>query len=439
MSQYINFPKMDIVIQGLEAVEIPKMYKMTQIYDSNKIDDPGAYIRKMMAEYQGVDKDSFKGKRIAVTVGSRGIPFLPDMVKAILDTLKEWGAEPFIVPSMGSHGGATAEGQLEVLEGLGITEETMEVPIISCMDVVVCGTLSNGAPVYVDKVAMEADGIVLFNKVKPHTEFRGPHESGLFKMVAIGLGNHIGASMFHSLGYMNIPRLLPELGQVFLDNAKFAFGIGVVQNAYDDICTIEMCDKSNALAVDAKLQQEAKEKIPNFKFDNIDLLIIDEIGKNMSGSGMDPNVVGRNMSETFRGLPGLPTIRYIFVRSITLESHHSGVGIALANITTRRCLNSIDWDATWTNVVTATVLGSGGSIPMYRENDREAIVTAIKCCSGIDFKNARIVRIKNTLETGHIEVSAPLYEELKNHPEIKYVEGPYDMEFDDEGFIVDRI
>ncbi len=177
-----------------------------------------------------------------------------------------------------------------------------------------------------------------------------------------------------------------------------------------------MCDMSNALAVDAKLQQEAKEKIPNFKFDNIDLLIIDEIGKNMSGSGMDPNVVGRNMSETFRGLPGLPTIRYIFVRSITLESHHSGVGIALANITTRRCLNSIDWDATWTNVV-----------------------TAIKCCSGIDFKNARIVRIKNTLETGHIEVSAPLYEELKNHPEIKYVEGPYDMEFDDEGFIVDRI
>ena len=200
-----------------------------------------------------------------------------------------------------------------------------------------------------------------------------------------------------------------------------------------------MCDKSNALAIDAKLQKEAKEKIPNFKFDNIDLLIIDEIGKNMSGSGMDPNVVGRNMSETFRGLPGLPTIRYIFVRSITAVSHHSGVGIALANITTRRCLNSIDWDATWTNVVTATVLGSGGSIPMYRENDREAIVTAIKCCSGIDFKNARIVRIKNTLETGHIEVSAPLYEELKNHPEIKYVEGPYDMEFDDEGFIVDRI
>ncbi len=431
---YFDFPEMNIKIEGLDLVRIPPMYKMLQHYDSNKIDDPAAYIKKMMAEYPNIDRASFKGKRIALTVGSRGIPFLPEMVKMILDTLKEWGAEPFIVPSMGSHGNAKAEGQLEILESLGITEESMQVPIISCMDVVEVGKLSTGAPVYVDKIATEADGIVLFNKVKPHTEFRGPYESGLFKMIAIGLGNHKGASMFHSLGYENIPRLLPELGQVFLDNCKFSFGIGVVQNAYDDICTIAMCDKSNIFEVDAKLQEEAKEKIPNFKFKNIDLLIIDEIGKNISGSGMDPNVVGRNMSKTFVDDSG---IRYIFVRGLTEETHHQGPGIGLANITTRRCLNSIDWEATWTNIITATVLGHGGFIPLYRNNDKDAIITAIKCASGIDMQNPRIVRIKNTLETAHIEVSEPLYEELKSHPDIEYVSGPYELKYDDEGFIVD--
>lgn len=432
--RFIDFPEMDFVIQGLDMVAIPPMYKMKQIYDSNKIDDPAAYIKKMMADYQGIDKGALKGKKIAVTVGSRGIPFLPEMVRAILDTMKEWGAEPFIVPAMGSHGGATAEGQLEVLESLGITEESMGVKIPSSMEVVEVGRLSNGAPVYVDKIATEADGIVLFNKVKPHTEFRGKHESGLFKMVAIGLGNHKGASMFHAQGYKNIPTLLPELGQVFLDNCKFVFGIGVLQNAYDDICTIKMCDKSNIFQVDAEMQEEAKAKIPNFKFKDIDLLIIDEIGKNISGSGMDPNVVGRNMAQTFVDDTG---IRYIMVRGVTEESHHSGVGIGLADMSTRRCLNSIDWDATWTNVVTATVLGGGGGIPTYRNNDKDAIYTSIKCCSGIDMKRPRIVRIKNTLETANIEVSEPLYEELKSHPEIEYVEGPYELKFDDEGFIVD--
>ena len=431
--QFFNFPEMNFVIQGLDMVEIPPMYKMLQIYDSNKIDNPGEYIKKMMNEYP-INRDELVGKRLAITVGSRGIPFLTDMVKAIIDTLKEWGAKPFIVPSMGSHGGATAQGQLELLAGLGITPESMGVDIPSSMEVEEIGRLSNGAPVYVDKIALEADGIVLFNKIKPHTEFRGKHESGMLKMIAIGLGNHEGASMFHAQGYKNIPHLLPELGQIFLDKCKFAFGIGVLQNAYDDICTIKKCDKSNMIEMDAEMLVEAKQKIPNFKFKDIDLLIIDEIGKNISGAGMDPNVVGRNMAQTFVDDSG---IRYIMVRGLTEETHHSGAGISLADITTRRCLNDIDWDATWTNVVTATVLGGGGKIPMYRNNDKDAIITAIKCCSGIDMKNPRIVRIKNTLETAHIEVSAPLYEQLKDYPDIKYIEGSYELQFDEEGFIKD--
>lgn len=411
----------------------PKMYRVRQHLNSEKVGDIKEAVWNELDRI-GIREKIKKDSEIAVCAGSRGINNIDKIVKAAVDYVFDCGAKPFIVPAMGSHGGATAEGQLEVLESLGITEESMGVKIPSSMEVVEVGKLSNGAPVYIDKIANEADGIVLFNKVKPHTEFRGKHESGLFKMVAIGLGNHKGASMFHAQGYKYIPDLLPELGQVFLDNCKFAFGIGVLQNAYDDICTIKMCDRSNIFQTDAEMLVEAKQKVANFKFKNIDLLIIDEIGKNISGSGMDPNVVGRNMAQTFVDDSG---IRYIMVRGITEESHHSGVGIGLADMSTRRCLNSIDWDATWTNVVTATVLGGGGGLPTYRNNDKDAIYTAIKCCSGIDMKRPRIVRIKNTLETAHIEVSEPLYEELKNHPEIEYVEGPYELKFDDEGFIAD--
>lgn len=431
--QFINFPEMNIVVQGLDAVAIPPMYKMKQIYDSNKIDNPGEYVLKMMDEFP-INRDELVGKRIAVTVGSRGIPFLPDMVKAIIDTLKAWGAKPFIVPSMGSHGGANAKGQLEVLESLGITPESMGVEIPSSMEVVEIGKLSNGAPIYVDKIAMEADGIVLFNKVKPHTEIRGDHESGLLKLIAIGLGNHEGASMFHAQGPYKMPGFLPEIGEALIATGKVCFGIGVVQNAYDDICTIKMADAAHVIELDAELLVEAKAKIPDLKFKDIDVLIIDEIGKNISGSGMDPNVVGRNMSYTFEDNTG---IRYIMVRGLTEESHHSGVGIGLADISTRRCLNDIDWDATWTNIVTATAIRQGGNIPLYRNNDYDALITIIKQCAGSDFANPRIVRIKNTLETAHIEVSAPLYEELKNHPEIEYVSGPYELQFDEEGFIKD--
>ncbi len=434
MSGFINFPELNLIVQGLEAVKIPPMVKVRQVYDSKKLDDPAGYIKKMMADYKNIDRDSLKGKRIAITVGSRGIPDLDKMIRSIIDTLKMWGAEPFIVPAMGSHGGATAEGQIEVIESFNITEESMGCPILSSMEVVQYGTLKCGAPLYCDKYAMEADGIVLFNKMKPHTEFRGDHESGLAKMIAIGIAKHKGAAMFHSLGLHHFPEYLPEASEIFLNNTKFLFGIGVVQNAYDDICTIEMCDKSNFLEVDAKLQAESKQKIADFKFDDIDLLIIDEIGKNISGSGMDPNVVGRNMSRSFFGIKN---ITHIFVRGLTEETHHAAAGIGLADITTRRCLNSIDWEATWTNIVTATVLAGGGKIPMYRNNDKDAILTAIKCTNDIDFTKARIARIQNTLETAYVEVSLPIYEEIKSNPDIEYLEGPYEMKFDEEGFIVD--
>ncbi|WP_326974537.1 hypothetical protein [Caproicibacter sp. BJN0012] len=332
---------------------------------------------------------------------------------------------------MGSHGGATAEGQLEMLAGYNITEESIGVPIKSSMEVLQYGTLE-GVPLYCDKYALEADGIVIFNKVKPHTDLRGEHESGLAKMIAIGIAKHKGAAMFHSFGWERMAELLPKVAASFLDHCKFAFGIGVVQNAYDDICSIGFCDKDHLIEADRRLLKTAKEKIAKFKFDDIDVLIIDEIGKNISGTGCDPNVIGRNLSDTFHGMLNL---QKLFIRSLTPEAHHNGCGLGMADITTRACLNDVDWDVTWTNASTTGYI-AGGRIPMYANTDKEALLQAIRACHRTDPMNPRIVRIKNTLEMGTIEVSSSIYESIRNIEGIEFIEGPYPMVFDDNGGLI---
>ena len=347
---FINFPEIHTPIQGMELVPIPNMVTIRQQYDGTKIEDVKEHMRRELEKVP--DKDGYKGKRICITAGSRGIPDLDVMLRTICNTLKEWGAQPFIIPSMGSHGGATAEGQLEMLEGYNITEESMGVPILSSMEVVQYDEL-NGIPLYCDKYAYESDGIVVFNKVKPHTDFRGVHESGLAKMLAIGIAKHKGASMFHSFGFHRFAELIPPVAEKFLAKCPFAFGVGVVQNAYDDICNIEVCGRDNFMETDARLLEIAKEKMAKFKFDDIDVLIIDEIGKNISGNGHDPNVTGRNITHTFGETLNL---RKLFIRSITPEAHHNGAGLGAADVTTRSCLNDVDWEVTWTNTLTTGLM-----------------------------------------------------------------------------------
>ena len=427
---FIDFPEVHIPVEGIEKIKIPKMITIKQKYDDAKIIDIVNHLRGQLMETIS-DKNSYLGKRICITAGSRGIPDLDIMIRTICDVLKEWGAEPFIVPSMGSHGGATADGQLEVLSSYNITEESMGVPIMSSMEVVKYSTL-DGIPLYCDKYAYESDGIVIFNKVKPHTDFRGPHESGLAKMMAIGLANHKGASMFHTFGFHRFTELIPKVCEHFLENCPVSFGVGVVQNAYDEICNIDVCTKENFLKKDAELLEIAKEKIAKLKFMDVDLLIIDEIGKNISGNGYDPNIVGRNISNSFSGILNL---KKLFVRSITEESHHSGAGLATADITTRHCLNDVDWEVTWTNIVTTGVL-SGGRIPMYVNTDKEAILICIKSCSGIDYNEARIARIKNTLYMDQIQVSEALYNDINGRNDVEFLIGPEEMKFDSNGFII---
>lgn len=432
-SLYIDFPEVSIPVQGMDNIKIPKMYTIKQYYDKQRIVDIKGHLRTQLDALPG--KEQFNGKRLAITVGSRGIPDLDIMVKTICDVCKEWGAQPFIVPAMGSHGGATAEGQVEMIAGYNITEKTMGVPILSSMDVIQYGELEDGTPLYCDKYAWESDGIIVFNKVKPHTDFRGKHESGIAKMIAIGLAKHKGASMFHMKGFENFAEFIPKISEIFIEKAPVAFGVGVVQNAYDEICNIDVADKEHLIDLDAQLLEIAKEKMPTFKFKNCDVLVIDQIGKNISGNGHDPNVVGRNNSGNF---PGILNLQRLFIRGLTEETHHNGCGINLCDISTRRCLRGIDWRATWINVITAAKL-DGGRIPMYANTDREALLLAIRTCTNIDFNNAKVARIKNTLCMGEVQVSEALYETIKDRSDIEVICGPEEIAFDSEGFMLDDI
>ena len=425
---FIDFPESHVTVQGLDEVSIPDMVTIHQSFDKQKIDDVCGTLRSELEKLP--NHDSYQGKSIAITVGSRGIPELDGMVKTMCDVLKEWGAKPFIVPAMGSHANAVAEGQTEMIAGYGVTEEAMGVPIKSSMEVVQYGEFK-GCPLYCDKNAMEADGIVIFNKVKPHTDFRGPHESGLAKMITIGIAKHEGCAAFHSFGFARFGELIPPAAKIFIDKAPVAFGVGVVQNAYDDICRIEACTPEDMMDCDARLLVEAKDRMAKFKFDDIDLLIIDEIGKNISGNGHDPNVTGRNITHTFGATLNL---KKLFIRGITPEAHHNGCGLGSADVTTRRCLNDVDWEVTWTNVLTTGIMDAC-PIPLYVNTDKEAVLMCIRCCHNLDYKKARVVHIKNTLCLDEIQVSEALYESIKDMDGISYVSGPTPMYFDENGMM----
>jgi len=428
---FIEFPEAHVVIEGAENIQFPQMMKIKQLYNAEKIDDLTAWVkREMQNNIQG--KEGYKEKRICITAGSRGIPHLDLIIKTVICQLKEWGARPFVIPAMGSHGGATAEGQKELIAGYNITEETMGVPILSSMETVQIGKLDDGTPVYCDKYAYESDGIVVLNKVKPHTDFRGKHESGMAKMMAIGLAKHKGASMFHMKGFPSFAGRIPQVCEVFLQKAPVAFGVGIVQNAYDEISELEVMEKDLIMDRDAALLRIAKEKVAKFKFPKIDVLIIDEIGKNISGNGHDPNITGRSNSSGFENVLDL---KKMFIRGLSEESHHNGCGLGMADVTTLKCVRSVDFDITWTNVITSTML-NGGRIPIYMNNDKDALLVAIRTCTGIDFNQAKVVRIKNTLCMEEIEVSSSLYEECKNRDDVEIISGLYDIEFDSDGCMI---
>ena len=392
----------------IEGVELPEMLPVRQHFSCEEIQDRRAALERALCD-AGRDTAIRPGMRIAITAGSRGIDHIADYLKWIGEFLRAKGAEPFIVPAMGSHGGATAPGQVQVLEGFGITEESVGMPIRASMDTVLVGTTPKGLPAYMDRIAYEADGIVLVNRIKAHTQFRGPYESGLMKMLVIGLGKQRGAENCHRLGLERMSENLEDIGCYLLEHSKVLFGIGLLENAYDHTMAIEGVPAREIPVREPELLLKAKANMPRIFIPDLDVLIVDRIGKNYSGSGMDPNVTGRFYSKE---IPTVEAAERIVVLGLSEETHGNACGLGVADTTTRRVVDALDREAMYINGLTSRVAVSG-RIPLYFDNDREAICAAVKLTGKTDPAQLRIVRIPNTMELETIQVSGALAEEAR--------------------------
>jgi len=424
---------MALVIEGGLDIPIPRMVPIRQKFPGPEIKDIGDEIKRLFSKDDRVKKIK-KGSRIAITAGSRGINSIDRIIHALVKEIQALGARPFIVPAMGSHGGATAEGQRKVLAEYKITEETMGVPVQSSMETEKIGQLANGVPVYLDKTALGSDGIVVVSRVKPHTAFKADYESGLCKMLAIGLGKHKGATAFHSCGMDEFGELLPQLGKVVLDNAPVLFGLGIIENAYDHPARFEIVWKENLVKREKDLLAEAKSLMPKILLDNLHLLLVQEIGKEISGSGMDPNITGRSASPHFRK-PDALKVEKIVALNLTAASKGNACGIGTADVTTKKFVDSINLDYTYVNAITSGVLATA-RIPLHMPTDREAIQLALKTCSRVKHPETRIVWIKNTLSLEKIFASEPLLPEIRKNPQIEVLGDPRSMPFDGRGNLV---
>lgn len=419
---------MSILEELLKDIPIPKMVKVKQNFDATKIEDFQAALTKELNQ-EKIKATVKPGMEIAIAVGSRGVDKLVDKTAITVKFLQELGAKPFIVPSMGSHGGATAEGQRQVLEHLGVTEEVVNAEIRSSMEVIKLGELPNGLPVYIDKIASEADGIVVLNRVKPHTAFRGPVESGIMKMISIGLGKQKGAEACHQLGFKYMAEHVPAMAKMTMEKMPILFAVATVENAFDKVAKVAVMTPDEIEDKEIELQKLAKSLLPKLFFDQIDVLVIDEIGKNISGDGMDPNITGRYPTPYAHGGPNVTKMA---VLDLTKETEGNANGVGTADFTTQRLVDKMDREVTYANGLTSTVVAPT-KIATTLPNDKLVLQAAIKTCNILDFTKVKYVRIKNTLEISEIEVSESLLEHVKEHPNLELVSDLYEIEFDEEG------
>jgi hypothetical protein len=419
----MEFPKMVKIRQ--------KMVKIRQKFPRPRVENVDEVLREQLGREE-IASEIRPGMSVALTAGSRGIAEINVILRSLVAILKEMGAEPFIVPSMGSHGGATAEGQVEILESLGVTEEFCGAPIRSSMEVVELGETERGVPVYMDRIASEADGVVLVNRIKAHTDFRSSIESGLLKMASIGLGKHKQALALHGYGVEGIRDFMVEVGDKVLESGHILFGVGIVENAYDEPAIIEAIPTAEIHEREAELLAEYMEMMPGLPVSNIDVLYVDALGKNYSGTGMDTNVIGR-----FRILgvdePETPAVKYVIVGDISKESHGNALGVGLADLTTRRLADQIERNAMNANVVTSTFI-ERAKVPMVLASDEEALQTAVRCNWGVEPEDTRFVRIPNTLHLEYLYISEGMVDEALRNAEVEVVGDPGELRFDPDGY-----
>jgi hypothetical protein len=406
------------------TMPLPKLTRVQQVFDTTRLEDAHGAVASGLKTL-GLQKKIQAGARIAITAGSRGIQNLVKMTRAAVDTVKALGGQPFIVPAMGSHGGATDDGQETLLADLGISQLTMGCPVVSSMQVEEIGQTPSGHPVYFDRNALHADGIIAINRVKLHTIFRGDVESGLCKILAVGLGKHKGAQRIHKVGTQ---AFMVETARLILEKAPILAGVAVLENSLDETMEIHVVPPERFEATDTTLLKRCWQIMPRIPFDPLDVLVIDEMGKNLSGTGMDTNVIGIGGRVAGKMMMGNPAVDAIVILGLTPETHGNANGIGLADLTTRRVVDSIDFKSTYTNVLT-TRLWSAGRLPVILETDREAIEVAV---GETPLSELRIVRIKNTLHLENLDVSEALLPEARKLG-LAIAGEPRPLEFDGTG------
>jgi hypothetical protein len=410
------------------------MVRLRQAFDRTKVADiPGAVLAEL--KKLALEQRIRPGQRIALTGGSRGVANSALILKTVVDYLKSLGAQPFIFPAMGSHGGATAEGQSALLAHYQVTEAFTGAPVLSCMDAVEISRTQDGVPVFIDKIAFEADGIIVINRIKPHTKFKAPIESGLMKMMAIGMGKRKGAEYYHKAAIQfTFPRIIVDAGREVLKKAPILCGLGLVENGYDQTAVIAALSPEELEEREKELLVLAKKMMPRLPFNEIDLLIIDEMGKDISGTGIDPNITGRNR-DILGVFPHPVNVKRLFVRDLTPSSDGNANGIGFADVTTQRLVDKIDRLSTYMNCITGISIEKA-AIPMHFETDRECIEVALGSVGLIPPERSRVVRIKNTLQVDEVEVSEIYEDEITHRPDLEILGGPRPMSFDDRGNLV---
>ncbi len=429
-----------IISELLSDVPLPQVVPIRQEFERPRVDDVARATREQIRssgilnplKTTAAATDRRSPPRVAITAGSRGIAGLPQILRASVEEVRTAGADPFVVPAMGSHGGATAEGQLRVLEGLGVTEASVGAPIVSSVEVVEVGNTDDGLPVLIDRAAAGADAILLVNTVKPHVSYRGRYESGLFKMMAIGLGKQHGAQICHDLGFTRMAENVEAIARVVLSKTGILGGIAIVENAYHETAVIEAIAADRIAEREPELLDEAWRLMPRLPVDEIDVLVIDRIGKEIAGTGFNTNVVGRYSAPH---MSGGPKVHRLVVLGLTSASHGNANGVGIADFTTERLFAAMSFEATYPNSLTSTVPTSA-KLPMVLPTDRLAIQAAVRTSNVRDKRKVRLVRIRDTLALDAILVSENLLPDVAATPRTHVAGDPRKLAFDEHGTIV---
>jgi hypothetical protein len=424
-------------LEIFERGELPRWAPVRQFLDSTEIGDVRAAIAEQFRR-GGIGDRLRPGQRVALAAGSRGIDRIDEVIRAVADEVRALGAEPFIVPAMGSHGGATAEGQRELIAHYGVTEEAMGCSILSSMETVHLGEVEGGVPVWFDRNAYEADAVIPVVRVKPHTDFRGPVESGIMKMIAIGLGKQKGAEFFHSQGMDEFHHLIPGVAKFTLSRVNIPFGVTVIENGYGRLAQAEAVPAARVWEREQELLRIARERMGRLPGERIDVLIVDRIGKDISGDGADPNVINRDVAGVLPPTeePVTPRIQRLIVRDLTDDTEGNATGIGMADIALRRAVERMDPVATYMNMITAKA-PQGARIPLTVDTDRQAIYVALACCLKTQPETSRIARIRDTKHVETLWASEPLLPELLASGRVEVLDDPQPITFDAVGMLVD--